>query len=82
MKQLAAWLYSISPAHLLVMVVLGVLLGLGIGPQETELVVLVGAAGLAIPTGSTTPTTTTSTTTAATAKVWPTAPTATTSPPA
>ena len=52
MTQLLAWLTSLSPAHLLVMVVLGVLLGLGIGPQETELVVLVGAAGLAIPTTS------------------------------
>ena len=52
MTQLVAWLTTLSPAHLLVMVVLGVLLGLGIGPQETELVVLVGAAGLAIPTTS------------------------------
>jgi hypothetical protein len=50
MKALFAWLTTLSPAHLIVMVTLGVLLGLGIGPQETELVVLVGAAGLAIPT--------------------------------
>lgn len=54
MKSFTTWLYTISPAHLLVMVALGVLLGLGIGPQETELVVLVGAAGLAIPTASVT----------------------------
>lgn len=50
MKSFTGWLYTLSPAHLLVMITLGVLLGLGIGPQETELVVLVGAAGLAIPT--------------------------------
>lgn len=71
MKQLATWLFSISPAHLLVMVALGVLLGLQIGPQETELVVLVGAAGLAIPTGPVS-----STTAQAAAASWP----ATTSP--
>ena len=50
MKALLVWLTTLSPAHLIVMITLGVLLGLGIGPQETELVVLVGAAGLAIPT--------------------------------
>ena len=65
MKQLLAWLTTLSPAHLLVMVVLGVLLGLGIGPQETELVVLVGAAGLAIPTATITASTT------AKAQAWP-----------
>ena len=67
MKPLIAWVTTLSPGHLLVMVVLGVLLGLGIGPQETELVVLVGAAGLAIPT-----TTKTSTSTPA---AWPAKPT-------
>ena len=74
MKQLAAWLYTLSPAHLLVMITLGVLLGLGIGPQETELVVLVGAAGLAIPTGSATSTTAVA---VPAAKTWPTAPAST-----
>ena len=64
MKPLIAWVTTLSPGHLLVMVVLGVLLGLGIGPQETELVVLVGAAGLAIPT-------TTKSTTAAVPAEWP-----------
>ena len=67
MKSLIAWVTTLSPGHLLVMIVLGVLLGLGIGPQETELVVLVGAAGLAIPT-----TTKTSTSTPA---AWPAKPT-------
>lgn len=72
MKTLLPWLTSISPGHLLVMVVLGVLLGLGIGPQEVELVTLVGAAGLSI--GSATGTTTTSSTTATPAAKWPSTP--------
>ena len=77
MKTLLTWLTSISPGHLLVMVVLGVLLGLQIGPQETELVVLVGAAGLAIPTGPVS--STTAQAAAAPAASWPatTSPTAT-----
>ncbi len=53
MTALIRWLSTISPAHFLLMVTLGVLLGLGIGPQETELALLVGAAGLSINTSTT-----------------------------
>jgi hypothetical protein len=77
MAQVLAWLTTLSPAHLIVMITLGVLLGLGIGPQETELVVLVGAAGLAIPTTTVTATQTATQTAAQTAaqatkaQAWP-----------
>ncbi len=55
MTALARWLTAVSPAHLIGIIILGVLLGLGIGPQETELVGLFGLVGLAIPTTTTAP---------------------------
>lgn len=52
MKALVAWLTQLSPAHLIGIIALAVLLGLGIGPQESELLGLFGLVGLAIPTTS------------------------------
>jgi hypothetical protein len=53
MTALIAWLGTITPAHLIGVIGLIVLLAMSVGPQETELVLLAGLLGLAIPTPTT-----------------------------
>lgn len=50
MKNVVAWLNTITPAHLLGIVAFAVLLAIGVGPQEVELTGLFGLIGLSIPT--------------------------------
>jgi hypothetical protein len=52
MNTFVNWLTGVSLIHLIGVVALAVLLAIGVGPQETELIGLFGLVGLAIPTGT------------------------------